>query len=143
MHSQLVENAGSVARDFCMLERNILSHLKLALLLSLLSSSLLLQTRLIPGKEQEHDATSEIPLACVQFLAAIAAICAGVWEYYTGYWDFRKMKALLTADNFKSVLLRFQVFCGSDRISFLFRFHLIIMGCVAGVVFGTCIVLLV
>jgi len=103
MHPQLVENAGSVARDFCMLERNILSHLKLALLLSLLSSSLLLQTRLIPGREEEHDATSEIPLACVQFVAAIAAIYAGVWEYYNGYWDFRKMKALLTAD--KSVLL--------------------------------------
>jgi 6-phosphogluconate dehydrogenase len=106
MHPQLVENAGSVARDFCMLERNILSHLKLALLLSLLSSSLLLQTRLIPGREEEHDAISEIPLACVQFLAAIAAICAGLWEYYNGYRDFRKMKALLTAD--KSVLLRSQ-----------------------------------
>jgi hypothetical protein len=106
MHPQLVENAGSAARDFCMLERNILSHLKLALLLSLLSSSVLLQTRLIPGRGEEHDATGEIPLACVQFLAAIAAICAGVWEYYNGYWDFRKMKALLTAD--KSVLLRSQ-----------------------------------
>jgi len=99
MHTELIKNdGGSEARDFCMLERNLLSHLKLALLLSVLSSSLLLHTRLVPGKEEQHDASSGIPLACVQFAAAIAAIVAGAREYYTGYWNVKKTKALLTAD---------------------------------------------
>jgi hypothetical protein len=83
-----------------MLERNLLSHLKLALLLSVLSSSLLLHTRLIPGKEEHQGASSGTPLACVQFAAAIAAIVAGAQEYYRGYRNVKKMKALLDADKF-------------------------------------------
>ncbi|KAF8159526.1 hypothetical protein B0H34DRAFT_703862 [Crassisporium funariophilum] len=119
--AHMVANTGSTCRDFCMLERNILSHLKLALLLSLLSSSLLLRARLVPEKEGNTDTGGGVPLAVVEFVAALACIVAGVWEYYSGYWDLRKTRAFLAAT----------------------KPHLIIMGSVAGVIFGTCIVLLV
>ncbi|KDR80655.1 hypothetical protein GALMADRAFT_135783 [Galerina marginata CBS 339.88] len=121
MLSHMVENTGSTARDFCMLERNILSHFKLALLLSLLSSSLLLHARLVPSDEQKHQLGGGIPLASVEFFAAITAIVGGIWEYYSGYHDLRQRRAFLAGT----------------------QAHLIIMGAVAGVVFGTCIVLLV
>lgn len=79
-----------------MLERNILSHLKLALLLSLLASSLLLHARLVPG-HQPHSSGSNIPLASVEYAAAMAAIVGGVWEYYSGYNDLRHTRAFLSA----------------------------------------------
>jgi hypothetical protein len=92
----VVENVGSTARDFCMLERNILSHLKLALLLSLLSSSVLLRARLVPtsdGADVPDYSRYGFPMAAVQFVASLAAIVAGCWEYQRGYWDMRDMKA--------------------------------------------------
>ncbi|KAG6812773.1 hypothetical protein H0H92_000543 [Tricholoma furcatifolium] len=97
MEHHIVPNSGSTARDFCMLERNLLSHLKLALLLSLLSSSLLLRARLVPepdGAPDKEDSTS-FPLACVELVASLATIIAGVWEYQTGYRDLRDMRAFL------------------------------------------------
>jgi hypothetical protein len=82
-----------------MLERNILSHLKLALLLSLLSSSLLLQVRLVPSTDDQNDASS-IPLATLQFVAAIACISIGLWEYFRGFRDMRMARAFLTTPKF-------------------------------------------
>ena len=99
MHSSMLENTGSTARDFCMLERNILSHIKLALLLSLLSSSLLLQARLVPTTSKQNDA-SAIPVASLQFAAAIASIAAGLWEYYRGFKDMRMARAFLAAPKY-------------------------------------------
>ena len=49
--SDAIVNTGSTARDWCMLERNILSHIKLDLLLSLLS---LLRARL-SGSDDDDD----------------------------------------------------------------------------------------
>ena len=118
--TRVVKNSGSTCRDFCMLERNILSHLKLALLLSLMASSLLLQARLIPV-ESDKRRKSDVPFASVEFAASIACILAGLWEYHNGYHDLRHDRPFLTAS----------------------KSHLIIMGTVSGVVFGTCIVLLV
>ncbi|KAJ7155399.1 hypothetical protein C8R43DRAFT_999639 [Mycena crocata] len=120
---QMVENTGSAARDFCMLERNLLSHLKLALLLSLLSSSVLLRARLVPEDDpnpKEMSGTTGIIVATLQFTAALAAIAAGVWEYYCGYWDIRNMHAFLVA----------------------VKPHLAIISLVAAVVFLTCIIVL-
>jgi len=102
-----------------MLERNILSHFKLALLLSLLASSLLLHARLVPA-DDPTDASFGLPLACVEFVTAIATIVAGVWEYFSGYSDYRHARAFLT---------------GVSP-------HFIIMSGVSGIVFGTCVVLL-
>ncbi|KAJ7760542.1 hypothetical protein B0H16DRAFT_1532635, partial [Mycena metata] len=104
---QMVENTGSAARDYCMLERNILSHFKLALLLSLLSSSVLLKARLVPdpdNKPANLSGTTGIVIACLQFTAALLAIGAGVWEYYCGYRDIRNMHAFLVAVKCASIL---------------------------------------
>ena len=96
MSMSVLENKGSTARDFFMLERNILSHFKLAVLLSLLSSSLILQTRLIPSTGEEQK-SSDIPLGSVEFATALAAIAGGVWEYYNGCRDLRESRAFLVA----------------------------------------------
>lgn len=98
MDSYVVQNNGSAARDFCMLERNILSHLKLAILLSLLSSSILLRARLVPepGLPDTEDMTN-FPLAIVLFTAALVTMGAGVWEYNAGYRDFMNRTAFLHA----------------------------------------------
>lgn len=97
MNSGVLENKGSTARDFFMLERNILSHFKLAVLLSILSSSLILQVRLIPSTGEEESKSSGIPLGTVEFVTALAAIAGGVWEYYNGYRDLRESRAFLVA----------------------------------------------
>ena len=97
----LVRNEGSAARDFCMLERNLLSHLKLALLLSLLTSSLLLKTRLFPnpsgnGGGFDYEQLG-LPLSIVLYVAGIITIIGGVWEFYGGHRDLRTGKAFLSA----------------------------------------------
>ncbi|RXW23870.1 hypothetical protein EST38_g1982 [Candolleomyces aberdarensis] len=118
--SYLVPNTGSTARDYCMLERNLLSHIKLALLLSVLSASILLRARLVPIDEGQKP-NGGTPLASVEFAAAILCIVAGGWEYYQGYWDLRTSRPFLVAP----------------------KIHLTLMSLVATTVFGTCIALLV
>ena len=95
----VVENKGSTARDFCMLERNLLSHLKLAILLSLLSSSILLRSRLVPEPAPLPDTgdMASLPLAAVLFIASLATIGAGAWEYGAAYRDFMNRTAFLLA----------------------------------------------
>ncbi len=92
-----VENVGSQARDFCMLERNLLSHIKLALLLAVLSWSVLLRARLVPEQPKQKGDSGGIPLSSVELGAALACIAAGSWEYYQGYWDLRKATPFLRA----------------------------------------------
>lgn len=95
----VVPNSGSAARDFCMLERNLLSHLKLAVLLSLLSSSILLRTRLVPepGGLPSIEDKANLPLAAVLFAAALVTVGAGAWEYNVGYRDFMNTTVFLQA----------------------------------------------
>jgi hypothetical protein len=87
-----------------MLERNFLSHLKLGLLLALLSFSILLHTNLVE-EEPDDDSTlkSRTIIAAVQIVAALAAIGAGYWEYASGCKDLIAMRAFLV--NEKSVVL--------------------------------------
>ncbi|KAL1944900.1 hypothetical protein VTO73DRAFT_2520 [Trametes versicolor] len=74
------EIVGSAGIDFAMLERNLLSHLRLAVLLSLLSSSLLLHTRLLtpsdPGSAQTPASKTGLATAIIEVIAAVAAIAA-------------------------------------------------------------------
>lgn len=91
----LVENTGSTARDYCMLERNILTHIRLALLLSILSSSLLLDARLVPQPGRQKATSGKIPLASIEFAAAMTCIAAGVWEYYNGFQALRNERAFM------------------------------------------------
>lgn len=120
-----------------MLERNILSHIKLAVTLSLLSSSLLLHARLVPTTVPSDP--SSIPLGVVQFAAALACIAIGVWEYYRGFQDMRIGRAFLTAPKFVYFCMTYVLW--TDNL--FIRLHFIVMGIVTGVIFGTCIVLLI
>lgn len=104
MDSCILENTGSTARDFCMLERNILSHVKLALVFSLLSSSVLLRTRLVPSKDIPNEPESGLSLAILHVVASLAAIAAGLWEYYNGFRDMRNTRAFLLATKFGSLV---------------------------------------
>jgi len=97
-----IENSGSTTRDFQMLERNLLSHVKLAILLSLLSSSILLRVRL-PGSSSSSlgdPMKIEVPIASIEFVAALCAIFAGVYQYFQTYRDFRSMRGFLVATKF-------------------------------------------
>lgn len=118
-----VQNEGSAARDFCMLERNLLSHLKLALLLSLLSSSFLLRTRLFPNFPNIEGFDYEdlgLPLSIVLYAGGILTIIGGIWEFYKGHEDFRAERAFLRAP----------------------KGHLGLLTAVSVIVFGTCVMLL-
>jgi hypothetical protein len=96
----LLENQGSTARDHCMLERNFLSYAKLGLFLMLLSSSVLLKARL-PGPDRPKDHEEHpnyglgVPLATIQFVAALIVIGAGCWGYESGIRDMRARRAFL------------------------------------------------
>ena len=48
-------------------------------------------------------------MATLQMLAALAAIIAGTWEYWTGNRDLRQMKAFLASS--KSVSLELSFAC--------------------------------
>ncbi|PCH36220.1 hypothetical protein WOLCODRAFT_166759 [Wolfiporia cocos MD-104 SS10] len=116
----IVENTGSTTRDFLMLERNLLSHVKLGMLLSLLSSSIILKTR-ITGNTSGGDPTKiQIPIGSVEFAAALCAIGAGLFQYFRSCKDIRSMRGFLVAT----------------------KIHFVIMAVVATVVFTTCVVLL-
>ncbi|KAF9808270.1 hypothetical protein IEO21_07913 [Rhodonia placenta] len=96
-----MENTGSTARDFQMLERNLLSHVKLAMLLSLLSSSILLRTRLSGGSSTSSGDPSKIqlPIASLEFAAALCTIFAGMYQYFRTWKDYQTLRGFLTATN--------------------------------------------
>jgi hypothetical protein len=137
----LCENTGSAARDFAMLERNLLSHVRLASLLLLLAASVLLQARL-PSSSNPTGITPHssgtIPLASIQVSAAIAAIGAGIWEYRRGYKDMQDMKGFLTAVKYVGSSTRNP---NTNHVSTC-RPHFYVMAAVTVVVFATSIVLI-
>ncbi|KAH9072316.1 hypothetical protein EDB83DRAFT_2362273 [Lactarius deliciosus] len=119
-----IENHGSTARDYCMLERNFLSHVKLALLLMLVSSSVLLQARLdSPTNPEEHGGSHKlsIPLATIEVISAFIVVGSGLWEYESGIRDMRVRRAFLLST----------------------EPHFVIVAVIAAVVFITWIVFLV
>ncbi|OAX43981.1 hypothetical protein K503DRAFT_730503 [Rhizopogon vinicolor AM-OR11-026] len=99
---------GSTVRDFCMLERNFLSHIKLVLLLCVLSSSALLGIRL-PGPSGTENSDSlgsaGLPIGTLQFIAALLTVAAAVWEYHTGLDDLMKVKAFLTSTRTHPIMM--------------------------------------
>lgn len=97
---QICTNNGSAARDFAMLERNLLSHLRLATVMLLLAASVLLHARLPSPSEPSGEtplSAGSIPLASIEIVGAITAIGAGIWEYRRGYRDMQDMKGFLVA----------------------------------------------
>ncbi|KAH8112094.1 hypothetical protein DFH11DRAFT_1728912 [Phellopilus nigrolimitatus] len=95
----LVDNAGSTARDWCMLERNNLSHVRLCVVLSVLSSAVLLRVRLPSTDTDPSPPPSPVVpglvFAFVLVVAALTALAAGTWEYWSGGRDLREMRAFL------------------------------------------------
>lgn len=90
---------GSSPRDFCMLERNFLSHVRLALLLALFASAVLLEVRLPlnSSDKEDEDHRSDgnradvVSLASVGIGAAVLVILAGYGEYELGFRDIRNL----------------------------------------------------
>lgn len=95
-----VYNTGSSARDYCMLERNMLSHVKLSLLLSLLSSSMILHARLSPPAEDclQYSLRSGVPVASILLFSSLLSLVAGTWEYWLSDNDMRKRRAFMVAN---------------------------------------------
>lgn len=129
---------GSTVRDFCMLERNFLSHIKLVLLLCILSSSVLLGIRLPgpPGTDQSDSLGSAgLPIGALQFIAAVLTIAAALWEYHTGLDDLMEARAFLTSTRLVSatqnIALVLMAAC---------RTHPIMMAAVIAILVTTCIV---
>ncbi|KAK7686267.1 hypothetical protein QCA50_010487 [Cerrena zonata] len=118
----LLKVHGSNVRDFVMLERNLLTHLRFAIALTLFAASMLLNARLpspdSSGRTSESD--SNIPLAALQASAAVVTISIGLWEYHRSFKDMCEMKAFLTAT----------------------KPHLVVMSVISLGVFATCVVLL-
>jgi len=106
-----------------MLERNFLSHAKLALLLMLISSSVLLHARLeSPTNPEEHGSHKlSVPLAAIEVISAFLVIGSGLWEYESGIRDMRARRAFLLSS----------------------EPHFVIMAVIAAIVFTTCVVFLV
>jgi hypothetical protein len=101
-----IENNGSTARDFVMQERNMLSHLKLAMLLSVLSTSLLLHSRLSPAMDGQEQSTAGVPIACILFAGAILSIVAGTFEYHYGIRDLLKARAFVAKTRSASIIVQ-------------------------------------
>ncbi len=97
MPAVVVDNVGSAARDFCMLERNTLSHFRLSLLLSLLASSVLLRVQIsLPDAENmEYNSKLAVPMASLLFTCSLAVLFAGLLEYFSGQTDLRTMRPFL------------------------------------------------
>ncbi|KAJ3745298.1 hypothetical protein DFH05DRAFT_1396234 [Lentinula detonsa] len=121
MQGLVIKNTGSTARDFCFLERNILSHLKLALLFSILSSSLILHARLVPDSNENTTGSKlTTPLSGLEVSASLLVIVGGLWEYFNGYRDLLDMRAFLAGT----------------------KPHLAVMVVVVAIILVTCVILL-
>lgn len=102
MPLRTIDNVGSTARDWCMFERNLLSHIKLSLLLSLLSWAVLLHARISDSTQQYNvqssiDPKSSLPLGLVFFISALVSLFSGIWEYVVGIRDLESKRAFLVA----------------------------------------------
>ncbi|KAI5995486.1 hypothetical protein EDD15DRAFT_2254496 [Pisolithus albus] len=145
---QYAEITGSTVRDFCMLERNYLSHFKLVLLLLLLLCSSLLGSRL-PAPPQSDGSSNasmggvRLPVAILLYIAALLTVTAAVWEYHNGVKSLLKVRAFLVGTRW--VVISFYPSMASwglirDRLSI--RVHLFLMSVVSVIAAATCIVYL-
>jgi hypothetical protein len=102
-----------------MLERNILAHIKVALLLSLLSSACILHVRLVPDVDDHSEPSKAgVPLASVLFAGSLIALSAGGWEYYNGCRDLMDMRAFLIATKYAAQLavMSSLIFCSGSTL---------------------------
>jgi hypothetical protein len=125
-----------------MLERNLLSHLRLGVLLSFLSATIIVRTRLIPERgegDPTHDNTrAGVVMGSVQALAALCTIVIGIWQYNLHFKDLYHSRAFLGDSKYVSDFCR----CPSTHFGHSPRPHFSVMTAVAGVVLSTSVILL-
>ncbi|KIY53361.1 hypothetical protein FISHEDRAFT_13189, partial [Fistulina hepatica ATCC 64428] len=109
---ELHENVGSTTRDFLMIERNVLAHLRLALTLFFLACSTLVVHSSIWGRD------ASVALASVEMFAAVLAIIAGAYQYERMYRAVSGWRAFILPET---------------------RPHLVLMSIVSVIIFGLCI----
>jgi hypothetical protein len=92
-----------------------------------------------PGTGQSDSDESlgsfSLPLAILQFIAALLTIAAAFWEYYAGLDDLMKVRAFFVSTR--------QVCCSPDFIMLITvacRIHHIIMAAVTLIIVATCII---
>ncbi|KAF8682856.1 hypothetical protein RHS04_02782 [Rhizoctonia solani] len=105
--SSFVPNTGSTARDYCTIERTLLSFSRLGLVLFVLSASLLLKARL-PGPEDNNDETggeAALPLASVFVVASILAIISGWMGYESDLRGLREERAFVGGYKFTEIVV--------------------------------------
>lgn len=131
------------------IERTYLSHLRLAVVLALLSASILLNTRL-PDPDADGDSTVSdsqlhgLTFGSLFFVASLAALFGGMINYDKLWSGMKSGKAFVQSP--KSEFLSFtKLQCaGTNEIHpFDHRSHTIMLTLVSGLVFATVIVLLV
>jgi len=88
-----------------MLERNFLAHVRLSLLLSLLSSAIHYEFACrawTPPKDHQPSIPRQLFLSSLEFAAAMLVIAVGVWQYASSARDMRRMQAVLAATTVSS-----------------------------------------
>jgi len=105
-----VDNMASEARDFCTIERTYLSHLRLGLVLGLLSASILLNARLPASHDDEDPASGRSQLrglgfGSVYLAAAVAVFFGGLLNYDKLWSDMKSGRALVQSPRFYTVVL--------------------------------------
>ena len=141
MRTLAVDNTGSTARDWCMLERNILSHIKLCLLLSFLSWAILLHARLTSETESSASSGSSLPLAVVLMASALISLFSGVWEYILGMRDLENKRAFLVASRCVHMIHPSNT-SGAVLTPNADRPHAVVLTIISGVALCTCAILL-
>lgn len=142
MRTLAVDNTGSTARDWCMLERNILSHIKLCLLLSFLSWAILLHARLTSDEtESSAGSGSSLPLAIVLMASALISLFSGVWEYILGMRDLENKRAFLVASRCVH-MIRTSNTSDAALTPNVDRPHAVVLTIISGIALCTCAILL-
>ncbi|CAE6435821.1 unnamed protein product [Rhizoctonia solani] len=107
--SSFVPNTGSTARDYCTIERTLLSFSRLGLVLFVLSASLLLKARL-PGPENDDTETggaAALPLGTIYILASVLAIISGWMGYESDLKGLREERAFVGGYKFTEIFVVF------------------------------------
>jgi len=105
-----VDNIASEARDFCAIERTYLSHLRLGVVLTLLSASILLNARL-PAPNADGDPTSDhdqlqgLRFGSLYFAAALAAFFGGLLNYDKLWSGMKNGRAFVQSPRFYTIIL--------------------------------------
>ncbi|CEL52417.1 hypothetical protein RSOLAG1IB_00958 [Rhizoctonia solani AG-1 IB] len=101
----LVANTGSTARDYCTIERTLLSFTRLGLVLFVLSASLLLKARLPGPEDDETGGDAALPLGTIYVAASLLAIISGWMGYESDLKGLREERAFVGGYKFTEIVV--------------------------------------